>query len=332
MQAALAATAVAVALGVVPTPASADPTQQLNDLSNQAQLLNEEVHRAQDALAAKQKELNQANAAAADAKGAAADARSREDAYRQQVDKLANASFEGAQFSQLSALLTSSSTQQYLDQAAMLDVLAQQNHTSLNQLSSVVAQTATADKAAQTAQQRAQQATDDAAKISNDLQQKQGALDTQIKQVKAQVNQLSAAAQNARASAGTIMAGSFVAPPGIAGAAMQSALTQRGKPYVWGGASPSVGFDCSGLTLWAYAQQGVSLPHSAQAQMAMGQAVSRDALQAGDLVFFGTASNIHHVGIYVGNGQMVNASDFGIPVRVQSAWESDYYGARRLGA
>jgi cell wall-associated NlpC family hydrolase len=315
----------------VPPP---DATQQLNDLSKQAQALNEEVHRAQDALAAKQKDLNQANAAAADAKGAAADARSREDGYRQQVDKLANASFVGAQFSQLSALLTSSSTQQYLDQAAMLDVLAQQNHTSLSQLSSVVAQTAEADKAAQTAQRHAQQATDDAVKISDDLKQKQSALDTQIKQVRAQVNQLSIAAQNARASAGTITAsaGSFVAPPGIAGAAMESALTQLGKPYVWGGASPSVGFDCSGLTLWAYAQQNISLPHSAQAQMAMGQAVSRNALQAGDLVFFGTASNIHHVGIYVGNGQMVNASDFGIPVRVQSAWESDYYGARRLGA
>jgi cell wall-associated NlpC family hydrolase len=333
----LAATAVAAALGVVPTPATADPTQQLNDLSQQAQQLNEQVHRAQDALAAKQKDLKQANTAAADASAAAEEARNREAGYRTQVDQLTNASFQGAQFSHLSALLTSSSTQQYLEQSAMLEILAQQNQASLDQLSSVVAQTAAANKATQAAQQRAQQATDDAAKINSDLQQRQNDLKAQTAQVQAQVDQLSTAARAARANAaGTITsasaAGSFVAPPGIRGAAMQAALTQMGKPYVWGGASPSVGFDCSGLVLWAYAQQSVSLPHSAQMQFGMGQAVSRDALEAGDLVFFGTASNIHHMGLYVGNGQMVNASDFGIPVRVQSAWQNDYFGARRLGA
>jgi peptidoglycan DL-endopeptidase CwlO len=337
MLGALAATAVAASLGLVTTPASADPTQQLNDLSQQAQALNEQVHRAQDALTTKQKDLSQANAAAADASAAAADARNREAGYRTQVDQLTSASFQGAQLSQLSALLTSRSTQQYLDQSSMLDLLARQNNQALTDLSSVVAQTAAADKATQAAQQHAQQATDEAAKINDDLQQRQKDLKAQTAKVRAQVDQLGVAAQAARANAaGTITSasavGSFVAPPGIRGAAMQSALSQVGKPYVWGGASPSVGFDCSGLVLWAYAQQGVSLPHSAQAQMAMGQSVPRDALEAGDLVFFGTASNIHHMGLYVGNGQMVNASDFGIPVRVQSAWQSDYFGARRLGA
>jgi cell wall-associated NlpC family hydrolase len=166
---------------------------------------------------------------------------------------LASAAFQGAQFSQLSALLTSSSTQQYMDQSSMLDVLSRQNHASLSQLSAVVAQTAAADKAAQGAQQQAQQAADAAAKISSDLGQKQNALDTQIQQVKTQLAQLSATARAARAAPGNM--GSFVAPSGIAGAAMQVALAQRGIMYVWGGTSPSQGFDCSGLVQYSYAQK-----------------------------------------------------------------------------
>jgi cell wall-associated NlpC family hydrolase len=329
----LAAAAVAAVVGLVPPSATAapDPNQQLNDLNQQAEILNEQVLQARDALAAKQKDLAQANAATADARAAAADARSREAAYRGVVDQLASASFEGAQFNQLSALMSSSSTQQYLDKASMLDLLAQQNNTALKQLVSVVAQTAAADKAAQVAQQQAQQAADAAAKISNDLQQKQSALDTQIQQVKAQLRQLSAAARAALANPGDL--GSFVAPPGIAGAAMEVALAQRGIMYVWGGASPSQGFDCSGLVQYAYAQEGVSLPRTAQAQYEMGQPVSRNALQPGDLVFFGYGpSFIHHVGIYVGNNKMVNAATSGTPVRVQQLWPYEYQGARRLSS
>jgi cell wall-associated NlpC family hydrolase len=330
----LAATAVAAMVGLVPTPATAvpapDPNQQLNDLSQQAGILNEQVLRARDALAAKQAELGKANADGVNARNAAADARNREATSRQGVDQLASAAFQGAQFSQLSALLTSSSTQQYIDQSSMLDVLSRQNQASLSQLSAVVAQTAAADKAAQGAQEQAQQAADAAAKISSDLGQKQNALDTQIQQVKTQLAQLSATARAARAAPGNM--GSFVAPSGIAGAAMQVALAQRGIMYVWGGTSPSQGFDCSGLVQYSYAQKGVSLPRTAQAQYGVGQPVSRDALQPGDLVFFGSPGNIYHEGIYVGNNEMVNAATFGTPVRVQAVWPTEYAGARRIGS
>jgi cell wall-associated NlpC family hydrolase len=330
----LAATAVAAVVGLVTPSATAvpapDPNQQLNDLSQQAAILNEQVLQARDALAAKQAELGKANADGLNARNAAADARNQEATSRQGVDQLASAAFQGAQFSQLSALLTSSSTQQYMDQSSMLDVLSRQNQSSLSQLSAVVAQTAAADKAAQGAQQHAQQAADAAAKINNDLQQKQGALNGQIQQVKTQLAALSATAKAARANPGNL--GSFVAPPGIAGAAMQVALAQRGIMYVWGGTSPSQGFDCSGLVQYAYAQQGVSLPRTAQGQYGVGQSVSRDALQPGDLVFFGSPGNIYHEGIYVGNNQMVNAATFGTPVRVQAVWPTEFAGGRRLGS
>ena len=107
-------------------------------------------------------------------------------------------------------------------------------------------------------------------------------------------------------------------------------MSQLGTPYVWGGASPG-GFDCSGLVMWAYAQVGVSLPHSSYAQYGYGVPVSRDQLQAGDLVFF---DGLGHVGIYIGGDQFVHAPHTGDVVKISSLSESwyasTYVGARRI--
>lgn len=113
----------------------------------------------------------------------------------------------------------------------------------------------------------------------------------------------------------------------VGGSVVDVALRYVGVPYVWGGASPS-GFDCSGLVQYSYAQVGVSLPHSSRAQYNVGVAVARSDLQPGDLVFFG--SPIHHVGIYVGGGNMVHAPYTGANVRVNSIDRSNYTGARRI--
>jgi peptidoglycan DL-endopeptidase CwlO len=112
-----------------------------------------------------------------------------------------------------------------------------------------------------------------------------------------------------------------------AGKAVQAALSQIGKPYKWGAAGPNA-YDCSGLTSWAWAQAGRSLPHSSRAQYASTTRVSRDDLQPGDLLFFG--SPIHHVAMYIGNGRMVEASRSGTPIRVSSINRSDYAGAGRV--
>ncbi len=109
--------------------------------------------------------------------------------------------------------------------------------------------------------------------------------------------------------------------------AVDTALAQLGKPYVWGGSGEKT-FDCSGLMGFAWARAGKTLPHSSRAQYAVTRRVSRSDLQPGDLLFFGRP--IHHVGMYIGNGQMVEAPHRRAKVRVRSAWRKDFVGAGRV--
>ncbi|WP_236950086.1 peptidoglycan hydrolase RipC [Mycobacterium sp. MS1601] len=108
---------------------------------------------------------------------------------------------------------------------------------------------------------------------------------------------------------------------------VQAALTKVGMPYSWGGSGPGQ-FDCSGLVMWSFQQAGMSLPHSSQALAAGGQPVSRDQLQPGDVVNF--YSDASHTGIYVGNGMVVHASTYGVPVKVVPLdGAGPFYNARR---
>jgi len=109
--------------------------------------------------------------------------------------------------------------------------------------------------------------------------------------------------------------------------ALRAALTQRGKPYVWGAAGPD-SYDCSGLVMWAFAQEGISLPHYTGDQWNSGMHVSRADLEPGDLVFF--FADISHVGLYIGNGLMVDAPSTGQVVQVQPVFWDSYVGAVRI--
>lgn len=119
-------------------------------------------------------------------------------------------------------------------------------------------------------------------------------------------------------------------PPasGRGGTALAYAQQQLGKPYVFGASGPDA-FDCSGLTQAAWAQAGVSLPHSSRSQYAVGAKISRSQLQAGDLVIF--YSDMHHVGIYAGNNQVIHAPRPGKPVEYSPIDYMPYAGAVRPG-
>ncbi len=110
--------------------------------------------------------------------------------------------------------------------------------------------------------------------------------------------------------------------------ALQAAITREGDPYVWGAAGPGQ-FDCSGLVVWAYAQEGIALPHYTGSLWNSGLHVARADLEPGDLVFF--FADISHVGIYIGDGLMIDAPDFGETVKVEPVYWSAYVGAVRIG-
>jgi cell wall-associated NlpC family hydrolase len=120
-----------------------------------------------------------------------------------------------------------------------------------------------------------------------------------------------------------------VPPASSVGAeAVQVAMGELGVPYVWGGASPS-GFDCSGLTMWVYAQLGIHLDHFTGSQWNAGPHVARDQLAPGDLVFF--EPGIGHVGIYIGNNDFIEAPHTGAFVQISSLSNS-WYAAEYQGA
>ena len=111
--------------------------------------------------------------------------------------------------------------------------------------------------------------------------------------------------------------------------AIATAEAQMGKRYQWGGAGPS-SFDCSGLVMVAWASAGVYFPHLAQDQYNLTERIPLSSLLPGDLVFFGTPSNVYHVGIYVGGGDMVDAPSTGQDVQIQSIYWGGLLGAGRV--
>ena len=124
--------------------------------------------------------------------------------------------------------------------------------------------------------------------------------------------------------------GSITLPPtdgSIGAQAVAVAMQYLGTPYVWAGAAPG-GFDCSGLTMYAYAQVGISLSHYTGDQWNEGAHVPADQLMPGDLVFFG--SDLGHMGMYIGNGQFIHAPQTGDVVKISALSDhSGYAGAVR---
>ncbi len=346
VRAGLSVTAAAALLTFVPGPALATPLayqqppppssvsealKQYEELTSQVEKVNEDLLAAKTDLDKKNAALAQANQDLAAAQAAIDQAAADEESFRGQVDNLTSASFQGARFNKLSALLTGSSAEDFLERASALGVLAADNEEALSKLTGAVNLAEEAKKKAADAQQRAQDATTAAQQLTDQVTKTRDDLNKQIDQVEDAYEQLSGSDKDALR--GEEDNSIFIAPPGAGGQAAAAAMSQRGKPYVWGAEGPN-SYDCSGLTLWAYRQVGVSLPHSSRAQYGYGKSVAYGQWQPGDLLFYGgSPGSIHHVAMYVGDGMLVHASTSGTPVKTGEAPRgggSDYLGARRI--
>jgi cell wall-associated NlpC family hydrolase len=142
---------------------------------------------------------------------------------------------------------------------------------------------------------------------------------------KAKQQAAAAAAAKAATSKGT-NAPVTPANSSIADQAIAFARNQLGKPYVWGATGPD-SFDCSGLTQAAYKAAGIDLPRTTYDQVDVGTRVSEADLQPGDLIFF--YSDVSHVGLYIGNGEMIHAPHTGTVVKIAPITEMPFYGAVR---
>ncbi|WP_411098058.1 NlpC/P60 family protein [Streptomyces sp. x-45] len=266
-------------------------TEAYNKADARTDALREEVTTAQESIARQQQRVN---------------------TMRDALGSLAGAQYRSGGIDPSLALLLSAEPDDYLDRASVLDRISTRQAGELRQL-----QQAMRDLA----QDRAE-----AARKLTELEKGRKAVAAHKKTVERKLAKaralLAALPDDERAAYGrgsrsgredlTALAGAAAPASGRAGAAFAAARSALGKPYVWGANGPS-GFDCSGLTQWAYAQAGVGIPRTSQAQSGAGQRVSMAEARPGDLVAY--RDDASHIGMYAGNGQVIHAPYPGAPVR-----------------
>jgi cell wall-associated NlpC family hydrolase len=324
---------------LVPTAATAAPAdpaspptvasvqQQLGTLALQNTMLVEQFDQAQVDVQVKQKAADSARVAAN--KSAAVYAK-----IRTQLSQTVAAQYEGGSFSATGALLSSVDGQSYLDQLNTLSVMS--SHTA-----QMIARANAARTDLASADHHAKALLASATAKRNALAKRRDNVQKQIDKYTALLATLTAAQRDAfqasltppvdpnAVSTATSTLPSVSGVSGPAKKAVEFALAQVGKPYVFGAAGPD-SYDCSGLTMAAWATAGVSLPHSAADQYNYGTHVGINQLQPGDLVFL--YQPIGHVEIYIGSGMLVSAPQSGQDVSVVALkdYASDFTGATRL--
>jgi cell wall-associated NlpC family hydrolase len=254
--------------------------------------------------------LDQQREAVKAAEKDAADATKRLDALDGQIRDLARSAYTTDGLSEIDMLLNSESAEDFVSSLGTLDAIA--GHTA-----DVVTRVAEAGDEAERARAAADKASSEARRAVEKISAQQKDLKSRIADYQRQYDALTAPQQHqvvqAHAGASVPVPTAVTASSAAAQVAVDTALAQVGDPYVWGAGGPDA-FDCSGLMQYAYSAAGVSLPHSSSLQSGMGSPVSASSLQPGDLLFF--YSPVSHVGMYIGNGQMVHASTAGSPVKV----------------
>ncbi len=277
---------------------------QINALSEQYDGLRIQLTRAQD---------DSRIAAKAAARGASALS-----IGQQAVAQLAAENYMNSGLDPALQALTTGNPQQFLSQASTITEMDQSTGDKVNTLSNEEAQ-ALRDK------QIADQQVSAVDSLEAQMNAKKQAIEAKIDVVNSAAMKQAMAVFNQTGQYPDI---SIPTANTVGAQALQAAITREGDPYVWGAAGPGE-FDCSGLVMWAYAQEGISLPHYTGSQWNSGVHIARADLEPGDLVFF--YQDISHVGLYIGDGLMIDAPDFGQVVEVQAIDWSIYVGAVRIG-
>ncbi len=347
--------------GTVQADPADDALTKLNELSREAEQTTEAMHSAQLDLNVKLAALKAADEKHAADVAAADAAKAQLATFQAAVDRLAAAQYMGGRTDGLNAILTADSPQSLIDQLTVQRVMAIEMSAQMHSFRTIGKEAALAEEASANSAAEAKTAAEQAAAVRAELQAKQSQLQIQIAIVKSQYAILTPQQREALAALPPVPPApapaeppppadhpSIVAapddmpgdlpgdvappiglPPTMPGrdTVVQAALSRIGSPYSWGGSGPGA-FDCSGLVMWAFQQgAGVNLPHSSQALASGGQPVSMDQMQPGDIVSY--YSDASHVGIYIGDGMMVHASTYGIPVRVEPVNNAPIYNVRR---
>ncbi len=254
-------------------------------------------------------------------------------ALRRQLGAMAAAAYRSSGTGDVVTLLLTGDPRDFLERAASLNQIA---HGQDDQIRSFLA----ADRALSSAQAAARAAVRRAQTLERTMRSRRDTIVASLRDEQGMLARLQggeraalqarevAADRASRSTTRSMIASTLADLPasGRAAVAVRFAYAQLGKPYQWGATGPG-SYDCSGLTMAAWAAAGVSLPHSSRAQFGSGQHIAQGALRPGDLVFYG--SPIHHVGIYVGGGMKIAAPHTGDVVKMQSAFRGDFVGAVR---
>ncbi|ABL82626.1 MULTISPECIES: C40 family peptidase [unclassified Nocardioides] len=243
------------------------------------------------------------------------------DVVRQQVQDSVVRQYEGQNLSAVGQVVVSDDPEAFLSQLSTMSAF--------NDLQSQLFDDyATELKALGIRSDATEKRAGDVAALEKKLAAEKATIDKNLEAAESLLSDLKAQEREDILSRGSLRVPSDVPVSGRAAAAVQYALAQVGDAYVYGAAGPNA-FDCSGLTMMAWAQAGVALPHSSSAQYGSGPHIASSDLQPGDLVFY--YSPISHVGIYIGNGMIVHAANPSTGVVVSSVFSMPYSGAVRPG-
>lgn len=333
---ALVALVLAATAGVlVPGTAGADPIVPPN-ANDSVRRLAEANARAADAteaslgarenLAIRQREADRTRRDSAAARGVADRARADKDRAFVGVDRLTRATYQGGQLDPLSALLGSESPRSYIDKVSLLDTLSVETQAAVQRFTDAAAAAEKAETDAGDRARDAERSAADARRSKSEADQRKAGADRDVAVAEAAMRRASSSDRAALRSGGTTAFPMTIAGSGIALDALRVALTQQGKPYVWGATGPST-YDCSGLVQWAYRKVGVVMPRVSAAQAEVGQEVPAGQARPGDLLFFNNP--VTHVGFYVGGGRFLEAPQSGDVVKVSQV-RSNLSGIRRI--